>query len=44
VKIWRNEGFRAYYKGWATNTTRAIPGTSLQFAAYETLKTLLKID
>lgn len=44
LKIARLEGYRAFYKGWATNTTRAIPGTSLQFAAYETFKKLVGLD
>ena len=44
VKIWRNEGLLAFYRGWGSNTTRAIPGSAIQFAAYETFRKMLGVD
>lgn len=43
-KMYQREGVRSFYKGWALNAVRCIPGAALQFAAYDTLKRLLLVN
>lgn len=38
IKIWREEGFRGYFKGNGTNVVRIVPYVAVQFAAYEEFK------
>lgn len=42
-QIFRREGIRGFFQGVGTNVVRCIPGAAIQFAAYETLKQLLKV-
>jgi len=42
VKMWREEGFRGYMRGNATNCIRIAPYSAVQFTTYETLKEYLK--
>uniref|UniRef100_A0A7S2T7G4 Uncharacterized protein n=1 Tax=Chloropicon roscoffensis TaxID=1461544 RepID=A0A7S2T7G4_9CHLO len=37
-KIWRGEGYRGFYRGWAANILKVIPQNSIRFVAYETMK------
>lgn len=41
--IWRQEGFRGFYRGWAANTIKVAPQNSLRFVAYEGLKAFLGV-
>ena len=43
AKIWRCEGWRGYYRGWAANTLKVAPQNSIRFVAYEALKGLLGV-
>jgi hypothetical protein len=40
---YRLEGWRGFFKGVTVNAVRALPGAGIQFAAYDTLKSLLGI-
>lgn len=42
-KMYQREGMRSFYKGWALNAFRCIPGAAIQFSAYDTLKRLLQV-
>ncbi|DBA02270.1 TPA: hypothetical protein N0F65_007680 [Lagenidium giganteum] len=44
VKLARNEGFEAYYRGLLPTLVRAIPNMGIQFATYELLKGFLLRD
>lgn len=37
-KTFQHEGVVGFFRGWAPNAIRAIPGAAIQFACYETLK------
>ena len=37
----RTEGVKGFYRGAWTNTVRCLPGASIQFGAYELMKTFL---
>jgi solute carrier family 25 phosphate transporter 23/24/25/41 len=41
--IYRTEGLRGFYRGWAANTVKVVPQNSLRFVSYELLKGLLHI-
>lgn len=41
IKIMRNEGFKALFKGLSANVIRCIPGAAIQFFAYDLFKDLL---
>lgn len=43
-KLYKNEGFRAFFHGLYANTLRAIPGAAIQFWSYDLLKELLGCD
>jgi solute carrier family 25 (mitochondrial folate transporter), member 32 len=40
-QIWRQEGFRGFYKGIVPNLSRVLPGTWITFLVYENTKTFL---
>lgn len=42
MRTYRNEGFRAFYKGLAPNTVRILPGTCVTFVTYENLSAFLR--
>jgi solute carrier family 25 phosphate transporter 23/24/25/41 len=41
--IWRTEGVRGFYRGWAANTLKVVPQNAIRFVSYETLKGLLGV-
>ena len=41
--IWRTEGPRGFYRGWAANSLKVIPQNAIRFVSYEALKGLLCI-
>jgi solute carrier family 25 phosphate transporter 23/24/25/41 len=41
--IYKTEGLRGFYRGWAANTVKVVPQNSLRFVSYELLKGLLHI-
>ena len=41
--IWREEGHRGFYRGWAANALKVVPQNSIRFVTYELMKTLLGI-
>jgi len=43
AKIWRKEGMRGFYKGWAANTLKVVPQNSIRFVSYELMKKLLGV-
>ena len=43
ASVWKHEGPRAFYRGLSANLLRAAPNTAIQFTAYDTLTTLLKL-
>lgn len=42
-KMYVREGIPSFYKGWAVNAFRCIPGAAIQFTAYDTLKRVLNV-
>ncbi|WFD27380.1 mitochondrial FAD carrier protein flx1 [Malassezia nana] len=42
VRMFRDEGPRAFYRGFATNALRILPGTCVTFVAYENVSWLLR--
>lgn len=32
--IWRQEGMRGFYKGWAANTIKVVPQNAIRFVTY----------
>jgi hypothetical protein len=42
VGTYRKEGYRGFFKGLSVNVIRCLPGAGIQFAVYDTLKSLLK--
>ena len=43
VTIFRQEGLRGFYRGWAANTIKVVPQNSIRFVSYELLKKLLDV-
>lgn len=43
VQIWRNEGFKGFYRGWAANTIKVVPQNAIRFVSYEALKSMLGV-
>ena len=41
--IWKTEGVRGFYRGWAANTLKVVPQNAIRFVSYETLKGLLGV-
>lgn len=41
VKLARNEGWTAYYRGLTPTLVRAMPNMGVQFATYDFLKSLI---
>ncbi|KAG8851503.1 hypothetical protein FRB96_009176 [Tulasnella sp. 330] len=41
-RTWKDEGFRGFYRGLATNLVRVLPGTCVTFVVYENLAWLLR--
>lgn len=41
--IWRVEGLRGFYRGWAANTLKVVPQNAIRFVTYETIKQLLGV-
>jgi len=41
--IWKTEGLRGFYRGWAANTLKVVPQNAIRFVSYETLKGLLGV-
>ena len=41
--IWKTEGMRGFYKGWAANTLKVVPQNSIRFVSYEMMKFLLGV-
>jgi solute carrier family 25 phosphate transporter 23/24/25/41 len=41
--IWRTEGARGFYRGWAANSLKVIPQNAIRFVAYEALKSTMGI-
>ena len=41
--IWRMEGYRGFYLGWAANTLKVVPQNSIRFVSYELMKQCLGI-
>ncbi|KAK9823162.1 hypothetical protein WJX72_000767 [[Myrmecia] bisecta] len=42
--IWKQEGFRGFYRGWLANTLKVVPGNSVRFVAYEFIKGMLGVS
>ncbi|KIZ05503.1 Thylakoid ADP,ATP carrier protein, chloroplastic [Monoraphidium neglectum] len=42
--IWRAEGARGFYRGWAANTLKVVPQNAIRMVAYEYLKALLGVQ
>jgi solute carrier family 25 phosphate transporter 23/24/25/41 len=42
--IWRVEGARGFYRGWAANTLKVAPMSAIRFVCYEALKGLLGVQ
>jgi hypothetical protein len=43
VTIWRTEGARGFYRGWAANTLKVVPQNAIRFVSYEALKAMLGV-
>uniref|UniRef100_A0A7S3UGU9 Mitochondrial carrier protein n=1 Tax=Picocystis salinarum TaxID=88271 RepID=A0A7S3UGU9_9CHLO len=43
VQIFRKEGVRGFFRGWAANTLKVVPQNSIRFVTYEFLKSLLGV-
>lgn len=41
--IWKKEGMRGFYRGWAANTLKVVPQNSIRFVSYEIMKYLLGV-
>uniref|UniRef100_A0A061SE49 Solute carrier family 25 (Mitochondrial phosphate transporter), member 23/24/25/41 n=1 Tax=Tetraselmis sp. GSL018 TaxID=582737 RepID=A0A061SE49_9CHLO len=41
--IWRKEGLRGFYNGWAANTLKVLPQNAIRFVTYEFLKKALGV-
>lgn len=41
--IWKTEGARGFYRGWAANTIKVVPQNAIRFVSYEVLKGLLGV-
>ena len=41
--MWRTEGYRGFYRGWAANILKVMPQNSIRFVSYELMKNLLGI-
>lgn len=41
--IWRLEGARGFYRGWAANCLKVVPQNSIRFVSYEIMKKLLGV-
>jgi solute carrier family 25 phosphate transporter 23/24/25/41 len=41
--IWRTEGHRGFYRGWAANTLKVVPQNAIRLVAYEWLKAALGV-
>lgn len=41
--IWRTEGVRGFYRGWAANSLKVIPQNAIRFVSYEALKSVMGI-
>ena len=41
--IWRTEGLRGFYRGWAANSLKVIPQNAIRLVSYEMLKSMLGI-
>ncbi|GJQ11807.1 hypothetical protein GpartN1_g3598.t1 [Galdieria partita] len=44
LSMWRNEGFRSFYRGTMINMMKTIPGISIQIYAYDLLKEYAQQD
>lgn len=40
--MWRQEGFRAFYKGITPRVLRVAPGQAIVFAVYERMRKLME--
>lgn len=43
IQIFKKEGVRGFFRGWAANTLKVVPQNSIRFVTYEFLKTLLGV-
>lgn len=41
--IWKGEGLRGFYRGWAANCLKVVPQNSIRFVSYEIMKSLLGV-
>jgi solute carrier family 25 phosphate transporter 23/24/25/41 len=41
--IWRQEGMRGFYRGWAANTLKVVPQNAIRLVSYEAIKKLLGV-
>ena len=41
--IWRTEGARGFYRGYAANTIKVVPQNAIRFVAYEGIKVLVGV-
>jgi len=41
--IWRTEGYRGFYRGWAANTVKVVPQNAIRFVSYEFLKSAVGV-
>jgi solute carrier family 25 phosphate transporter 23/24/25/41 len=41
--IWRTEGGRGFYRGYAANTMKVVPQNAIRFVAYEGIKSLMGV-
>mmetsp|Transcript_24008 Transcript_24008/g.66718 ORF Transcript_24008/g.66718 Transcript_24008/m.66718 type:complete len:302 (+) Transcript_24008:196-1101(+) len=41
--IWKTEGMRGFYKGWAANTLKVVPQNAIRFVTYEFFKQALGV-
>jgi solute carrier family 25 protein 16 len=43
-QMFKTEGPRSFYRGWAVNAMRCLPGAAIQFTSYDLLKRLLDAE
>ena len=44
VALWRQEGYRGFYRGMAANALRVLPHNGMRFVAYEAAKGMLGVE
>jgi solute carrier family 25 (mitochondrial phosphate transporter), member 23/24/25/41 len=42
--IWKNEGWRGFYRGWSANTIKVVPQNAIRLMSYEVFKSWLGVQ